>query len=279
MNTFNKNSDVVAGFGDEWNRFDQSELNEDELKRLFEGYFAIFPWDLLSATSHGFDMGCGSGRWARLVANRVGKLHCIDPSSALKVAMHNLRDHANCVFHQAGVGDQILSDGSMDFGYSLGVLHHIPNTEQGIRDCVRMLKPGAPFLVYLYYALENRSVAYRLIWRLSNIFRVAISRLPFAMRYGITQLIAVFVYWPIARLAALVEYLGVSGSTVRRFPLGAYRHLSLYTMRTDALDRFGTRLEHRFTKDQIKTMMINAGLDGIVFSDNSPYWCAVGYKK
>jgi methylase of polypeptide subunit release factors len=31
-------------------------------------------------------MGCGSGRWARFVAPHVGRLHCIDPSSALAVA-------------------------------------------------------------------------------------------------------------------------------------------------------------------------------------------------
>jgi hypothetical protein len=50
-------------------------------------------------------------------------------------------------------------------------------------------------------------------------------------------------------------------------------------MRTDALDRFGTRLERRFTADQIKDMMEKAGLNRIKFSDSAPYWCAVGYKK
>ena len=92
-------------------------------------------------------MGCGSGRWAKLAAAHVRKLHCIDPSSAIDVAKRNLVTQANCVFHQAGVDDQVLPDASMDFGYSLGVLHHVPDTGQGIRDCVRMLKPGAPFLL------------------------------------------------------------------------------------------------------------------------------------
>ena len=50
-------------------------------------------------------------------------------------------------------------------------------------------------------------------------------------------------------------------------------------MRTDAFDRFGTRLEHRFTANQIEKMMAEAGLDRIVFSDSPPYWCAVGYKS
>ena len=50
-------------------------------------------------------------------------------------------------------------------------------------------------------------------------------------------------------------------------------------MRTDALDRFGTRLEQRFTKQQIAQMMEAAGLDNIRFADAVPYWCAVGFRR
>ena len=50
-------------------------------------------------------------------------------------------------------------------------------------------------------------------------------------------------------------------------------------MRTDALDRFGTRLEQRFSKEQIKNMMQKSVLEDIYFSDNFPFWCAVGTKK
>jgi hypothetical protein len=50
-------------------------------------------------------------------------------------------------------------------------------------------------------------------------------------------------------------------------------------MRNDALDRFGTRLEQRFTRPEIADMMQRAGLERIVFSDRMPFWCAVGYKR
>ena len=35
---------TVAGFGDEWERFDQSALPEAESKDLFDAYFGVFPW-------------------------------------------------------------------------------------------------------------------------------------------------------------------------------------------------------------------------------------------
>ena len=50
-------------------------------------------------------------------------------------------------------------------------------------------------------------------------------------------------------------------------------------MKTDALDRFGTKLELRYTRNQIEHMMISAGLIDIIFSNSIPYWCAVGIKK
>ncbi|NGZ60054.1 MAG: SAM-dependent methyltransferase, partial [Nitrospira sp. LK265] len=79
-----------------------------------------------------------------------------------------------------------------------------------------------------------------------------------------------------ARLALLCERLGCN---VAQMPLAEYRQRSFYTMRTDALDRFGTKLEQRFTAKQIRTMMEHAGLERIQFRDGPPYWCALGYKK
>lgn len=273
-----KNIDTatVEGFGDEWERFDQSKLPQAEHIKLFNDYFAVFPWEKLSGDAVGFDLGCGSGRWAKLAANKVGHLHCIDPSSAIEVAKRNLVGINNCSFHKAGVDDIPLADNSMNFGYSLGVLHHIPDTQAAMRACVRKLKTGAPFLIYIYYAFDNRPLWFRTIWKCSEILRFSISRLPHKMRYFVSQLIAALIYFPLARTAFILEKLGVNVGSI---PLSAYRTSSFYTMRTDALDRFGTRLEQRFTREQIKSMMEKAGLENISFSDKVPFWCAVGYKK
>ncbi len=275
----NKDQKTVDGFGDEWERFDQSQLSKDEHQELFDRYFSIFPWEKLPENSTGFDMGCGSGRWAKILAPKVGTLHCIDPSSALEVAKRNLSSESNCVFHHKGVSEYILPAGSQDFGISLGVLHHIPDTLEGIKACTEMLKPGAPFLLYLYYAFDNRPLWYQFIWRISNIIRIVVSALPHKLRYIISQILAILIYWPLARLALVFEKIGASETFFENFPLSTYRNLSFYTMRTDALDRFGTRLEKRFTKSQIKNMMKNSGLKEIKFSENSNYWIAVGLKE
>ncbi|GAB3770562.1 hypothetical protein GCM10028796_37740 [Ramlibacter monticola] len=266
---------TVDAFGDEWQRFDQTSMPRDEASSIFYEYFAVFPWHELPPDAEGFDMGCGSGRWAAFVAPRVGRLHCIDPSEALEVARKALGARANVTFHRASVADNPLSDGSQDFGYSLGVLHHVPDTSAAIQACARKLKPGAPLLLYLYYAFDNRSLGYRLLWRASDLLRLFICRLPPGPKHLITDLIAVGAYLPLARLAMLAERLGIP---VAGFPLSYYRRRSFYTMRTDSRDRFGTPLERRFSRTQIREMMASAGLRDIEFSERQPYWCAVGRK-
>jgi SAM-dependent methyltransferase len=275
----NIDPDVAAGFGHEWSTFRQgeNELSAADRQSIFEGYFHLFPWSELPPDAVGIDVGCGSGRWSAMVAPRVGHLHLLDASKeALAVARQNLAGAGNVSFHLASVGDIPLQDNSLDFAFSLGVLHHVPDTTAAIRAIAAKLKTGAPFLVYLYYALDNRPWWYRAIWRLSNILRVAISRLPPKLRLIISQMIAILVYWPLARLAALVERAGLSPASI---PLESYRNRAFYVMRTDAYDRFCTRLEQRFTRQQIAQMMDVAGFGEIHFSDRVPYWCAVGGKR
>ena len=272
----NMDTQVVSDFGYEWEEFDQSKLNKQEQLSWFNAYFSIFPWESLPQDAVGFDAGCGSGRWAALVAPRVKHLHCVDPSSAIDVARRNLQQASNVSFHQASVSHLPFADSSMDFGYSLGVLHHIPDTQQGIVDCVQKLKPGAPFLVYLYYAFDNQPKWFYHLWTLSDLGRRVISKLPHRWKYVSSQIIAATVYFPLARLALGLSRLGMN---VVSFPLGNYRDKSFYTMRTDALDRFGTRLEKRFTRDEIVNMFNVAGLDNIQVSDSQPYWCVTGFKK
>lgn len=212
-----------------------------------------------------------------MVAPRVGELHCIDPSAtALDIARGNLKDQHNCSFHLAGVADIPLDDGSADFGYALGVLHHVPDTEMGIKSCVSKLKKGAPFLLYLYYRFDNRPWWFRSVWRASEIGRFLISRAPYPVRYLLSQGIALTVYLPLSRFSLLLEKLGFDVDAV---PLSYYRNKGFYVLRTDALDRFGTKLEKRFTKDKIHRLMERAGLVEIVFSDHAPYWCALGYRE
>jgi SAM-dependent methyltransferase len=276
VNKNNIDNKVVDDFGKEWEAFNHQGLEDNALKSAFDSYFHFFPFNDLK-DAEGFDMGCGSGRWAQFVAKKVGLLNCIDPSHlALDQAKLNLADSTNCFLECAGVDSNSLQDYSQDFGYSLGVLHHIPDTTLALQSCAKKLKSGAPFLLYLYYRFDNKPKSYYVLWKLSDLARNLICRLPFAIKFVISQIIALLIYFPLARASLLMEKLGIN---VSNFPLTWYRNEPFYIMRTDSLDRFGTRLEQRFTKDEIFRMLTDSGFERIEFSEREPFWTALSYKK
>ena len=128
VNKNNIDNKVVDDFGKEWKAFNHQGLKNNDLQSAFDSYFHFFPFANLK-DAEGFDMGCGSGRWAKFVAKKVGFLNCIDASHlALNQAKLNLVDATNYSLECAGVDNNSLKDESQDFGYSLGVLHHIPDT-------------------------------------------------------------------------------------------------------------------------------------------------------
>lgn len=272
----NQDDKVIEDFGTEWTNFTYGSVDKTKLEENFEEYFSVFPWSEINESSEGFDMGCGSGRWAQFVAPRVKKLNCVEPSQAIKVAKANLSNFNNIdFFNETTISCSILKE-SQDFGYSLGVLHHIPNTLAALQDCVNLLKPGAPFLVYLYYNFENRPLWFKLLWKASDVFRKVICKLPQSQKSIVCHILAYLIYFPLVRLASLFEKVGFN---VESFPLSEYRNKPFYQCKNDALDRFGTRLEQRFSRSDIRLMMQEAGLTSIHFSDDAPYWCCIGYKK
>jgi hypothetical protein len=88
--------------------------------------------------------------------------------------------------------------------------------------------------------------------------------------------VAALIYWPLARVARLMSQRGRSASAL---PLSYYADKSFYVMRTDAYDRFCTRLERRFRRDEIERMLARAGFKNVTFSSKQPFWCAVGIKS
>ena len=260
---------TVEGFGQEWTVFKQNTLSDSEKSELFQKYFSLVEFS--PQPGKVLDFGCGSGRWSALVAPLVGELVAADASAtALQVARENVRA-ANVRFVLATPDNLPFADQYFDLIFSLGVLHHVPDTAGAIVSLAGKLRAGGTLLLYLYYRLDNRPAWFRALWRVADVGRRGISRLPFPLRRALAEVSALCVYWPLARIA---KYLPVPAS----WPLKFYARRSFYTMRTDSLDRFGTVLEKRFTKAEIQEMVSAAGLTEIVFSETEPYWVCKATK-
>jgi hypothetical protein len=112
---------------------------------------------------------------------------------------------------------------------------------------------------------------------LSNLIRLWISKMPSFLKKVCCDFIALLVYLPLVFLSKCIEKIGLKKIS-NQIPLSYYKSHSFYIMRNDALDRFGTPLEQRFSRAEITEMMQKCGLKNIIISENEPFWHAVGEK-
>lgn len=268
---------TVRSFGEEWKAFSQFE--DEEIRKIGDTYFDIVSADMLGPGMIAADFGCGTGRWTKYMHQRAGAVAAIDPSDAIYVAARLLRDAGNVQLYKASIDNLPFPDHYFDFGFSLGVLHHIPDTQKAMDACVKKVKPGGHFLVYLYYSLDNRGFLYKSLFFLSNLIRRIVSKMPGGLKRFSCNIMAVFFYMPFVLFSRLLRFFRVPAKWRSKIPLHSYESTSFYIIRNDALDRFGTPLEQRFSKKQIQSMMDKSGLENIIFSDQAPFWHAVGRKK
>jgi ubiquinone/menaquinone biosynthesis C-methylase UbiE len=267
---------TVSSFGEEWKAF--HGFSEKDLKRIGDMYFDIVDKDMLNEQSTVIDIGCGSGRFIRYLGNRYKKIIGLDPSHAIYAADELVGKNENVELVMASTDNIPFPDEHFDFGYSLGVLHHIPDTQKALNDSVKKVKKGGHFLLYLYYNLDNRPFYFKFFYWLSNLVRRVVSKLPSGLKKAVCAFLAVVLYMPFILLCRFLRFIGVPERVRRHIPLQVYERQSFYVIRNDSLDRFGTPLEQRFSRKQIKEMMEKAGLTDIVFSEKLPYWHAVGKK-
>jgi SAM-dependent methyltransferase len=266
---------VIAAFDDEWSRY--PDVGTTDHAELFAQYFDLVPTSDLSADKTVLDAGAGAGRWAFEVSRRGPRVVAVDLGRSIEITRANTSpERVACV--QADLEALPLAAGSVDWAYSLGVLHHTRDPEAALAQIVKAVRPGGTILLYLYYALDQRGPLFRGLFRAVDLTRRFLSRQPRAATRVITGAIALFVYWPLARSAAILERAG-AGVLAARVPLSFYRHLSFKTMRNDSLDRFGTPVERRYTRRGLQELMRAAGLDDVRVSESMPFWHATGVHR
>ena len=101
--------------------------------------------------------------------------------------------------------------------------------------------------------------------------------MPHRLKFLICDIIAITIYLPLIELSYLTKNI-FKNKWYKKLPLSYYIDKNFATIRNDALDRFGTPLEQRFSKSAISAMMKECNLTDIVFSDNEPFWHVRGIK-
>jgi SAM-dependent methyltransferase len=117
------------------------------------------------------DAGCGMGRFAEVAMDAGAEVHAVDLSAAVEAAYGNLGRRGNISFYQADILNLPFAQGTFDYIYSIGVLHHTPSTRLAFQGLVPLLRPGGRIAIWVYSTKLRLMVG-------SELVRPLTSRLP-----------------------------------------------------------------------------------------------------
>jgi SAM-dependent methyltransferase len=241
-------------FGYEWTQFgDWRYSGETNFADYFRGV------DLVGLKEKVvLDAGCGMGRHARQIARFAGHVVAVDFSRAIDQAARNTAELGNVDCVQADLLNLPFGDSSFDFVYSLGVLHHLEDTERAVESLVRKLKRGGRLRIYLYW--KRTGWAGRALKAVTLIRRFT-TRMPFATLriscWCLSACVFACVLWPYRVLSTL----GVQFHEA--WPLFVYTKYPFNVLYNDQFDRFSAPLEKRYGPDQVTKLLEAAGLTDV----------------
>ncbi len=148
---FVSSESYVSSFSFEWKRWRWTQFDTASCKSSRSTFVAStgrLPEEL--AGKLGLDAGCGAGRYMDLLARAGAEIVGLDLSLAIEVAKQNLGHLPNCHFIQGNLLHPPFLPGTFDFAYSIGVLHHTPDTRQAFLRMAETLKPQGEAAIWVY---------------------------------------------------------------------------------------------------------------------------------
>ena len=144
----------AESFGDEWHRFRTVQIDSlngtTESADGFTLKTGLGPGDV-----HGrlvLDAGVGAGRYAEVMARWGAEVIGVDLTRAVDAAAENLRALPSVHLIQADIFALPFRDETFDVAYSIGVLHHTPDSAGAFRRVAATVKKGGQLAVYVYFA-------------------------------------------------------------------------------------------------------------------------------
>jgi SAM-dependent methyltransferase len=155
---------------------------------------------------------------------------------------------------QADLLDLPFADASFDFVYSLGVLHHLEDTERALEGLVRLVKPGGRLRVYLYWKRHGWP---GILLQGVTLARRVTTRLPFGILRAFCAVLSAGLYGGIVLPYRAFASLGLR---IDHLPLFVYTKYPFTVLYNDQFDRFSAPIEKRYDAEEVRELLEAAGL-------------------
>lgn len=191
---FVKSDKYVRSFSFEWEIHQKTQLDSFTGTRESEATFIKktgFSFDNLRSKLV-LDVGCGTGRFMEIVEKYGGEVVGVDLSFAVESAFSNLGFNKNIYIIQADIFGLPFKPESFDYIFSIGVLHHTPNTERAFRELPKFLKKDGEIAIWVY---SDEGLGFKIYNRISNLYRIITTALPKEYIYIFSR-IALILWYP-----------------------------------------------------------------------------------
>jgi len=240
---------TVGAFGEEWARYDDfaGYMGSSELFSDFSG--------LRRSDVEGrriLEVGCGGGRWLRVLAEwgaeevvGVDYSAAVDQASALTSSLPK-------VHVVRGSALELPFAAEFDLVVCIGVLHHLIDPVQGLRQMRGVVKP-VHTVVFWVYGLEGNELYLALVRPL----RLVGPRLPSQALVGLSRALASLLWCPLRTSQPIAQSVGI------RLPLASYsqllRRLRFRDLESVVYDQLTPTIARYPKQDEVLSWVARAG--------------------
>jgi SAM-dependent methyltransferase len=267
--------EAARAFGSQWQFL--STLQEKNRQEL-QSYISPLTEEIFQDKVV-LDAGCGSGKFAYWVGrHKARQVVGIDLSHSVEVAYRHTRPLANVHIAQADIYHLPFRD-SFDVIYSIGVLHHLPRSQEGFQKLVDLLKPGGLILAWVY----GREGNFLYITFADPIRKYVTSKLPLSVNVILAKVVAALLWVVVQTVYSPLNRLEASALT-RRLPYNDYlmyfEELGFNLFEGTVLDKMTPPVCQYFTRDDFALWFEDAPLTNVHISQrNGNSWTGFGAKR
>jgi len=257
---------TIKDFGEQWIKYSDNEGYYGSLE-LFSDILSPFliPEEIKGCRVA--EIGSGAGRIANMLL-KAGANHIIavEPSEAFEVLCRNISEPEKVACLNI-TGDRLPPYGDLDYVFSIGVLHHIPDPKSVVEAAYRALRPGGHFFVWLYGKEGNK-----LYLTFINPLRVLTKRLP---HFALTALVWI-IYYP------LIVYINLCHRfrlPLREYILSLFEKMSPEKRRLVIYDQLNPSYAKYYTQFEAKKLLSDGNFVNIRIHHRHGYsWTIIGTK-
>src|SRR3989338_502819 len=246
---------TASSFGYEWNTFLSKTLQDksEVYRRDFLGWISPITGQFFDGKVV-LEAGCGVGRHTYLAAQYNPKeLIAIDLSEAVRASYENTKKFPNVHVVQADIYHLPFMN-IFDYVFSIGVLHHLPQPEEGFQSLVSHLKPCGTISLWVYGRRHNFFHVY-----FNETVRLITRKLPYRFLHLLCYVSATGIAITNLLYRALKRF-RVTSPLARFMPFKIYADLPFAVKLNDAFDVFATPRSTYWEKEEIEEWFSRTGI-------------------